>query len=664
MARIGVFICHCGTNIAGSVDINAVVEAAKKMPMVVYAAENKYNCSEPGQAMIREAIIEQKLNRVVVAACSPRMHENTFRKTVASAGLNPYLMEIANIREHCSWVHGDGKEGATQKAIELVGMAVAKVARHEKLFPRQLAITKRALVIGGGISGIQAALDIANTGHKVVLVEREPTIGGRMAQLDKTFPTLDCSSCILTPKMVEVAQHPNITLLTSAEVKEIKGFVGNFEVSILQKSRKVDHVKCTGCGICWQKCPEKVPSEFDLGLGKRPAIYIPFPQAVPPKPVIDMEHCRYQKYLQFVAEGKEGKPPPQCRICEKLCPVKAVDWEQEDEVLTDKFGAIVVATGYQPFDPAIYTELGYGKFPDVITGLQLERMMSASGPASGEVTRPSSGEHPKDVVFLTCVGSRDEQRGRSYCSKVCCMYIAKHAIMLKEHYPDVQCYVFYMDVRAVSKDYEEFYKRAQESGAVYIRGKVSRIREEDGRLVVRGEDTLLGEMVEIPADLVVLAIGMEHSPGAAELAQSLKVSYDVNELFIEAHPKLRPVETMSDGVLVAGACVGPRDIPESVASGSAAAAKVAALFSQDYLTTDPLVAAVDQLKCGGCLLCVKVCPFKAIDTQVLRDGRTVAVVNESLCKGCGLCVASCRFGAANLRGFSQQQLLAEVTSLW
>ena len=660
MARIGVFICHCGTNIAGTVDIARVIETTRQMPMVTHVEENKYNCSEPGQAAIRDAIIKNRLNRVVIAACSPRMHENTFRRTVSAAGLNPYLMEVANLREHCSWVHCDEKESATDKAIALIRMAVAKVARHEALFPKQVPITKKTLVIGGGIAGIQAALDIANAGHKVVLVERESTIGGRMAQLDKTFPTLDCSSCILTPKMVDVAQHPNITLLTYAEVKEVKGFVGNFEVSILQKVRKVDHVKCTGCGTCWQKCPEKVDSEFHLKLGKRPAVYIPFPQAVPPKPVIDTEHCRYMKYLRFIEEGKPGKPPPQCRICEKLCPTQAIDWQQEELTFTDKFGAIVVATGYKTFDPKVYTELGAGKYPDVITGLELERLMSASGPTSGEVKRPSDGAHPKEVVFLTCVGSRDEQRGYPYCSKVCCMYIAKHAIMLKEHDPEVHCYVFYMDVRAVSKDYEEFYKRAQESGATYIRGKISRISQQGDKLIVRGEDTLLGEMIEIPADMVVLGVGMEHNPGASVLAQTLKVSYDINEFFIEAHPKLRPVETMSDGIFVAGACVGPRDIPESVASGSAAAAKVAALFGQDFLVTDPMVAAVDQVKCSGCLMCTKVCPFKAIDTKVLRDGRTVAVVNESLCKGCGLCVATCRFGAANLRGFTQQQLLAEL----
>jgi len=664
MARIGVFVCHCGTNIAGTVDIPAVLSAVRDMPMVTLVEENKYNCSEPGQAAIREAIVEHMLNRVVIAACSPRMHETTFRRAVASAGLNPYLMEIANIREHCSWVHAETKESATEKAIELIRMAVAKVARHEKLFSKEMPLTKRALVVGGGIAGIQAALDVANAGYEVVMVERESTIGGRMAQLDKTFPTLDCSSCILTPKMVDVAQHPNITLMTYAEVKEVKGFVGNFEVSILQKARKVNHDVCTGCGTCWQKCPEKVDSEFDLGLGKRTAIYIPFAQAVPPRPVIDTDHCRYIKYLRFIEEGTEGKAPPKCLICEKLCPVNAIDWEQQDEIITQEFGAIIVAIGYQPFDPTVYTELGRGRYPDVITSLELERMMSASGPTGGEVTRPSDGQHPKDVVFLTCVGSRDEQRGRTYCSKVCCMYIAKHAIMLKEHDPEVRCYVFYMDVRAVSKDYDEFYKRAQESGAKYIRGKVARIRQEDGRLIVRGEDTLLGEMIEVPADMVVLAVGMEHNPGASDLAQTLKVSYDVNDWFIEAHPKLRPVETMSDGVFVAGACVGPRDIPESVASGSAAASKVAGLFSQAYLVTDPMVAAVDVMKCGGCLLCNDVCPFGAMGSNTLRDGRVVAAVNESLCKGCGLCVAACRFGAANLRGFTQEQLLAEVVSLW
>ncbi|MBI2858457.1 MAG: CoB--CoM heterodisulfide reductase iron-sulfur subunit A family protein [Chloroflexi bacterium] len=665
MARIGVFVCHCGTNIAGVVDISRVVEAARKMPQVVYVSDNRYTCGDLGQNSIKTAIAEHRLNRVVVSACSPRMHERTFRKTVAQAGLNPYLLEIANIREHDSWVHASDKEAATRKAIELVRIAVAKVSKDAALQTKQIGLTKRALVIGGGISGIQAALDIANSGHEVTLVEREPTIGGRMAQIDKTFPTLDCSACILSPKMVELAAHPKVNVLTFAEVTGIKGFVGNFEVEIRQKARKVNHASCTGCGSCWQKCPERVKSEFDVGLGERTAIYIPYPQAVPSKPLIDTESCRYIKYQSFVASGAEGKKPPQCRICEKICPTGSIDWEQQDALLTEKFGAIVVATGYKTFDHSVYGEYGAGNYPDVITGLQLERMMSASGPTGGEVRRPSDGAHPKTVVFVSCVGSRDEARGRPYCSKVCCMYIAKHAIMLKEHDPEVQSYVFYIDIRAGGKGYEEFVRRAQEEyGTLYLRGRVSKIYQDGKKLKVMGEDSLIGRPVEIDADLVVLATGIEPSTGVVDLAQKLNISYDTHRFLVEAHPKLRPVETQTDGILLSGVCIGPKDIPESVAQGSAAAAKVCALFSQDHIVTDPMTAAVDTLRCTGCMLCSQVCPFKAISSQVLRDGRTVASVNEGLCKGCGLCAATCRPKAVDLRGFTNQQLFAEVASLW
>ncbi len=1111
MSRIGVFLCHCGSNIAGSVNITTVADAAKKMPQVAFVDHNKYSCSEPGQASIRDAIIANRLDRVVIGNCSPRMHEATFRKTVASAGLNPYLLEIANLREHCSWVHGDNKEAATAKAIELVRMAVAKVSRHEPLFPRQIGLTKRALVIGGGVAGIQAALDIANSGYEVVLVEREPSIGGRMAQLDKTFPTLDCSACILTPKMVEVAQHPNITLLTYAEVQKVSGFVGNFSVQIKKKTRYVDITKCTGCGECVKACPVEVDSEFEMGLGKRKAIYIPFPQGVPNKYLIDKRGyppCRAacpagvnaQGYVALISQGKfreavevvrrtmpfpgvcgrvcthpceldcergkldepisiralkrfvadyeekvgrekaepiertkeekvaiigsgpaglacaydliregypvtvfealsqaggllrygipeyrlpekvldddisyitelgvelktntfvkdigqlfsqgykaiflatgaqvrqkmgipgedtkgilyaldflkqvnsgtkvsigkrvavigggnaaidasrsalrlgaeevsivyrrsraempadkseveeterEGiqinflatpirvlakdglltgiecirmelgepdasgrrRPVPvkgseftldvenviiatgqgvdktalpeeltytdwntvsvdpitletnidgvfaggdvvsgpsdviaaiatgkeaaisidrylrgvdlsngrpaviekvtqvstegverklradmplldvdkrldsfvevergfdeetaiaeakrclncavcsECLECLKLCEANAIDHEIQDELVDFDIGAIVVATGYQTFDHTVYGEYGGGRYPDVITSLQLERLMCASGPTEGEVVRPSDGRHPKTVVFVSCVGSRDEQKGRIYCSNVCCMYMAKQAIMLKEHDPDVQCYVFYIDVRAGGKDYEEFVLRAQEEyGALYLRGRISKIYPQDGKLIVCGEDSLIGRPVEIAADLVVLATGMEASAGADDIARTLNISYDTNNFLIEAHPKLRPVETQTDGIFLAGSCVGPRDIPESVAQGGAAAAKAVALLSQDVLVSDPMTATVDATRCVGCLVCAEVCPFSAIDSEVLRDGRTVAVVNENLCKGCGLCVATCRDGAANLRGFTQQQLFAEVAA--
>ena len=663
MSRIGVFICHCGSNIAGTVDISTVVEAAKKFPGVVYVEDNKYTCSEVGQDVIKKAIEENRLNRIVIGACSPRMHENTFRKAVASAGLNPYLLEIANIREHCSWVHSDDKEKATVKAIDLVKMAVAKVARNQELFPKQVGLTKRALVIGAGISGIQTALDIADAGHEVILVEREPSIGGRMSQLDKTFPTLDCSACILTPKMVDVARHPNIKLLSYAEIKAVKGFVGNFEVEILQKKRLVDHNKCTGCGSCWQKCPAKIPSEFDVGMGKRTAIYIPFPQAVPNKPVIDTVNCRYMKFLEW-SEKQEGKKPPECRICEKICPTKAVDWEQKEETFTEKVGAIVVATGYKTFDYTAYGEYGGGRYPDVITGLQLERLMCASGPTEGEVVRPSDGAHPKTVVFISCVGSRDDHVGRSYCSKVCCMYMAKHAIMLKEHDPEVQSYVFYIDNRTGGKGYEEFSRRAQEeAGALYLKGRISKIYQDGQKVVVCGDDALMGRPVQIAADLVVLATGIDPSDGVVELAQTLNISYDTNRFLVEAHPKLRPVETQTSGIFLAGVAVGPRDIPDCVAQGGAAAVKVVGVLSQDTLTTDPMTSIVDPMKCVGCFMCEDVCPFKAIERETTRDGRPVAVINETLCTGCGLCVASCRPGAINLRGYTDQQLLAEVVSL-
>src|SRR3990172_10589677 len=386
MARIGVFVCDCGSNIAGVVDIARVVEAARKMPQVVYVSDNKYTCSDPGQGSIKNAILEHKLNRVVVSACSPRMHEKTFRKTVAQAGLNPYLLEIANRREHDSWVHSFDKEAATEKAIELVRLAVAKVSKDTELHARRIGLTKRALVIGGGIAGIQTALDIANSGQEVVVVEKEATIGGRMAQVDKTFPTLDCSSCILTPRMVEANQHPLIPLLTYSEVMAVSGFVGNFQVQIRKKARHVDESKCTGCGICWQKCPDTVPSEFDTCLGDRKIISIPFAQAVPNKPVIDMPNCRYVKHLEA---AKEGKKLPPCRICEKLSPTGAIDWEQEDQVLTEDFGAIIVATGFKPFDYGRYAEFGAGKYPDVIGLLQLERLLRAPGPPEGELKRPS-----------------------------------------------------------------------------------------------------------------------------------------------------------------------------------------------------------------------------------------------------------------------------------
>jgi len=664
MSRIGVFVCHCGENIAATVDCEKVAKTCAKIPGVVYSVDYKYMCSDPGQNLIREAIKEKKLTGVVVAACSPRMHEPTFRRACAEAGLNPYLCEMANIREQCSWVHPKS-EATTQKAIDIISTLVAKVKRNRALFPIQVPVTKTALVIGGGIAGIQAALDIANSGHKVVLVEREPSIGGHMAQLSETFPTLDCSQCILTPRMVEVAQHPNITLYSYSEVESLSGFIGNFTARIRKKAKSIDEKLCTGCGECMNACPiKKNPSEFNMGLGTRPAIYIPFPQAIPNKPVIDRERCTY---------FRTGK----CRFCETKCPAQAIRFDQKDELIDIQVGAVVVATGFNVVGTSFFPEYGYGKYKDVVTGLQFERLLSASGPTLGELKRPSDGSTPKKIAFIACAGSRDPAKGIEYCSKICCMYTAKHAMLYKHKVPDGDAYVFYMDIRAGGKGYDEFVRRAIEEDHVnYIRGRVSRIYERNGKLIVCGADTLLGaEPVEIEADMVVLATAGIANQGAEELAQSLHISYDHHQFFAEAHPKLRPVETNTAGIFLAGACQSPKDIPESVSQASAAASKVSTLFSQKELTREPVVAVVNRTAppvystCVGCFMCQSACPFNAIEREEIRtrDGKlikTVARVNPGLCQGCGTCVALCRSKSIDLQGFSNEQVFAEVTELF
>ena len=663
MSKIGVFICHCGENIGATVDCAKVAEAAGHMEGVAFATDYKYMCSDPGQSLIKNAIKEHGLDGVVIGACSPRMHEPTFRRACAEAGLNPYLCEIANLREHCSWVHPKCEE-TTQKAIEIVHGLVEKVRRNTPLTPIHVPITKKALVIGGGIAGIQASLDIANSGHKVILIEKEPSIGGHMSQLSETFPTLDCSQCILTPRMVEVAQHPNITLYTYAELESLSGFIGNFEAKIRLKAKSIDESVCTGCGLCTTKCPQKkISSEFNEGLGKRTAIYVPFPQAVPNKPVIDKEHCMHYR---------TGK----CGVCEKVCPTHAIRFGQEDRIITEQVGAVVVTTGFNVLGTDFFPEYGYGRYADVITGLQFERLASASGPTLGEIRRPSDGTVPKKIVFIACCGSRDPAKGIPYCSKICCMYTAKHAMLYQHKVHDGESYVFYMDIRAGGKNYEEFVRRAIDEDHVnYVRGRVARVYEKDGKLIVKGVDTLLGATpVEIEADMVVLATAGVSNKGAEELAQKLHISYDPYKFFAEAHPKLRPVETNTAGIFLAGACQAPKDIPETVATASGAAAKVAALFSQPDLVREPLIAVVNRCAppvfstCVGCFMCQTACPYQAIEREEIKDRKgnvikVVAKVNPGLCQGCGTCVAFCRSKSIDLQGFSNQQMFAEVEAL-
>ena len=663
MSKVGVFVCHCGENISATVDCAKVAETAGNYEGVAFSVDYKYMCSDPGQNLIKSAIKEKGLDGVVVASCSPRMHEPTFRKACAEAGLNPFMCEMANLREHCSWVHEKG-EATTEKAIDLVRILVEKVKYNHSLSEIKVPVTKTALVIGGGIAGIQASLDIANTGHKVILIEKDPSIGGHMSQLSETFPTLDCSQCILTPRMVEVAQHPNITLYTYTELESLEGFIGNFKAKIRRKSKSLDEKLCTGCGNCTTKCPvKKIPSEFNEGLGNRTAIYVPFPQAVPNKPVIDRKNCTY--YIK-------GK----CKVCEIVCPTKAIRFDQEDQIMEIEVGAIVIATGFTVKQPDFFPEYGYGKYPDVITGLQFERLASASGPTLGEIRRPSDGKIPEKIVFLACAGSRDPAKGIPYCSKICCMYIAKHAMLYQHKVHGGKSYVFYMDIRAGGKQYEEFVRRAiEDDGVNYVRGRVSKIYEKNGKLIVSGVDTLLNAMpVEIEADMVVLATAGVANEGAEELAQKLHVSYDPYKFFAEAHPKLKPVETNTAGIFLAGACQAPRDIPESVAMASGAAVKVAGLFSKDELTREPIIAVVNRQappaysSCVGCFLCVSACPYQAIEKEEIKNRsgeviKMVAKVNPGLCQGCGTCVAFCRTKSIDIQCYTHEQMYTEVMAL-
>ena len=647
--KIGVYICHCGTNIARTVDCKSVAEFASQLPNVAVARDYQYMCSDPGQEMIKKDIHELGINRVVVASCSPLMHESTFRKAVSSAGVNPFLFQMANIREQCSWIT-ENRELATDRAKAIITGAVTRVSFNEPLDVKKVPVNPDVLIVGGGITGIEAGLQIADSGRKVWLVEKEPSIGGYMARFDKTFPTLDCAACILTPKMVSVGQHENIELLTYSDVTDFSGYVGNFTAKIRRRPRYVDEEKCNGCGLCEQKCPLSVPSEFDCNIGKRKAIYRPFPQAVPGTPVIDREHCLY------FTKGA-------CRVCEKFCPRGAIDFEQKERTIEVPVGTAIIATGFDVFDASRVKEYGYGRLPNVITSLEFERLTHASGPTSGKILL-KNGKAPETVAIIHCVGSRDHNYNE-YCSRVCCMYSLKTAHLVHEK-TDAKVYEFYIDMRAFGKGYEEFYKRLLEEDVTFVRGRVAEVSEvaqnpsEKGKLVIVAEDTLLGMVRRIPVDMVILSVGLEPRRDVVEVAHTFSISRSRDGFFLEKHPKLAPVSTAADGIFVAGACQGPKDIPDSVAQGGAAAANVLSLIDRKEVELEPSVAIIDENACSGCKICPGLCPYHAI---TFDEGKSVAVLTAALCKGCGVCVAACPSGAIEQQNFTNRQLLAEVEAV-
>ncbi len=646
MSRIGVFVCHCGLNIAKTVRVSELVEFARTLPDVVVAEEYKFMCSTPGQELIQHDIKHHRLDRVIVAACSPLMHEKTFRKVIEDAGLNQYLLSIVNVREQNSWVTNDIEVG-TAKGKALINGAVYRARLLAPLTSRFIDVAPEVVVVGGGIGGIQSALELADNGKKVYLIERNSTIGGHMAQFDKTFPTLDCSACILTPKMDSVLRHKNITLMTSCEVTEVKGYVGNFSITVKQKARYVDFDKCNGCLACMEKCPGEGISEWDESISKRKAIYIPFPQAVPQKPVIDRDACIYfQK--------------DKCRLCEKICEQKAIDFNQQDSFSTIQAGAVVVATGYDLMDTKPLLQYGYGRYPGVYSALEVERLSNSSGPTGGKITL-RDGEEPQAIAILHCIGSRDKNN-HEYCSKVCCMYSLKFAHLFKEK-TAADVYEFYIDMRAAGKGYEEFYNRVLEENVKFIRGKGARVtesKEEPGRLIVEAEDTITGKFINLPVDMVVLSPAMVPRSDSRDFARLFNLSTDKNGFFMERHPKLAPLSTMTEGVFIAGACQGPKDIPDTVAQALGAAAEALTIVIKDKMELEATTAMINPAVCCGCQNCVRVCPYGAPSFNIQKG---VCEINEALCKGCGQCAAACPTSAIIARHFTNEQVMAEMEGL-
>jgi len=647
--KIAVYLCHCGTNIAGKVDVDKVVAWAAEQPNVAIAREYKYMCSDPGQDLIKEDIQQHGINRVVVAACSPTMHEPTFRKAAADAGLNPYLLQMANVREHCSWVTVD-KDEATEKAKRILNAQIHRLPFNEALEPIEVPVNPAVMVVGGGIAGIEAALKLAATGKKVYLVEKNPSIGGHMAMFDKTFPTLDCAACILTPKMSAAGKDPNIELMAYSEVVEVDGYVGNFKVKVNKKARYVNTDTCTGCAACLDACVvRKVLSEFDQGLGKRSAIYIPFPQAVPLRATIDAEKC-------LTLKGKKCKQP-----CTTACGPGAIDFEQQDELVELEVGAIIMATGFELWDPGQDARYGYGRLDNVITSLEFERISNASGPTGGEIVC-KNGEPPKSVAILHCIGSRD-QNYQEHCSRVCCMYSLKFSHLIKEHLPETEVYELYIDMRCFGKGYEEFYRRLMDEGVHMVRGRAAEVTdlalspEEEGRLIVKTEDTLLGIVRRIPADMVILSSGLAPAKDAKAVSQTFGFGCSADGFFLERHPKLEPVSTITDGIFIAGCCQYPKDIPDTVAQAGAAAAGALALVDNATVKVEPTISYIDPEKCCGCHICVGLCPHVAIQ---YNEELKVAEVITAACKGCGVCVAACGSNVPQQHGYLDDQIFAEI----
>lgn len=636
LPKIGIFICECGGNIGDVVDVKTVLEAVKNWEGVVEAKYQEYLCSKPSQETIIDAIKKKNLDRVVVASCTPRMHLPTFQSVLEQAGLNPYMLEFVNIREHASWVHGPKpSEAATKKAISLIRGSYERSLGLESLERISEGCSREVLIVGGGIAGITAALELGYLGHKVHVVERKPSIGGNMAKLTKVFPTLDCAQCILTPRMAELGRNPNVTLLTYAEVQGISGRPGNYEVKVFMKPRGVDIEQCRNCGVCSKVCPVSVADEFNEDLSERKAAYIEFPQAVPSAYVIDFKACT------------------RCLKCQQLCPSKAINLDDKGKTIKLKVGAIIVATGYELYNPDLLKAYGTSSYKDVITMMDLERLISASGPTSGAVKK-ADGSDVKKMAIVLCAGSRDKNH-ISYCSRICCMYSLKQAFILKKML-GIDVHIYYIDIRATGKGYEDLYWRDEEAGVIFTKGRVAEIwKNRNGKLVVLAEDTLMGEVKEEEFDMVALATPMVPPSRLEELAEKMKLSLGEEGFVTEKHPKLDPVDSLRTGVFVCGCAISPKDVRDTVSDALAAAAKAALFLKDDRIITSPEKAFVIEELCDSCGVCVPVCPVNAI---VIEEGK--AEINPFICVGCGACIPVCPKEAIDFKNSTSSQILANL----
>jgi len=642
--RVGVFVCHCGHNIAGTVDVAEVANYAKNLPNVVKAEHYMFMCSKPGVQMLKDSIEELGVNRTVVASCSKNQHGRTFANAIQEMGLNKHRHQQVNVREFNSWVHQKEKEKATDKAKKLVEAGVNRARKLEDVETRRIPTTKAALVIGAGIAGLRSAHDLAELGIPVYLIEKLSTIGGHMTQLNKTFPTLECPQCSISPLTNGVANHPLVELYTNAQIKSVDGSMGNFEVEVEIKPRYVKD-NCTSCGECAAHCPVELPSEWDSGMSVRKAIYKAYPQAIPATYVRDKKNCI------------------ECNTCINICPVQAVDFSMQPETKTFKVGSIVVAAGYDEYDPSEIDAYHYGQegYEDVITQLKLERMLAPGSLTNSQVLRPSDAKIPKSIVMIQCVGSRNDQVGNEYCTGVCCKFAIKNAKIVKDMYPDTDVTICYIDVRTPGLNFEELYKSAQEAGVRFIRGRPSEILRDPitGNLNVIVEDTLSMTPLQLKADMVVLSAAMVPPDGIGPLGSKLHVLRSKEGFLKEFHIKMNPTLSSKGGIFLAGAIQGPKDISETVAQAGNAAAIAAAPLVKGYIEKEMLVPTVDYDLCVRCGLCKTVCAPAAI--EINDDG--TPMVNEIACKSCGMCMPACPTGAIQLVNFRDDEMLDEILPL-